>query len=114
MHSRSSTKVATGHLKRTKGTFLNEAHKFKTSDDPDNPCSGLETHFKKHEMDTVACRAKSKDMSKMVSVFTAHPLFTVDNMRALLQKVLIIQGLCLKSWDIHKRAPLKSMLTSQQ
>ena len=49
-------KDATGHLKRTKGTFLDRAHKFKTGDDPDDPCSRLKTHFKKHGSDTVACR----------------------------------------------------------
>ena len=80
MHS-SSAKAATGHLKCTEGTSLDEACKFKISDDPDNQCSRLETHFKKHDSDTTACGRRPNNMKNMVSSFTACPLFTVDNMK---------------------------------
>ena len=76
-----NTKAATGHLKDTKGKFLGKACKFKSSDDPDDLCSRLETHFKKHNLGTVARRRKLIDMSTMVSVFTACPLVTAENMK---------------------------------
>ena len=59
-----------------------EAHRFKTGDNLDNPCARLKTHFKKHRLDTIAHRNNPNNVSQMVSVFTSHPLLTVDDIKA--------------------------------
>ena len=79
----SSAKAATGHLKHTEGIFLHKAHRFKTGDDLDNLCARLETHFKKHGMDTITRQNNPNHMSEMVSALTSHPLFTVKSVENL-------------------------------
>ena len=95
----SSTKATTGHLKCTKGIFLKEAHRFKTGDDLDNLRARLETHFKKHRMNTMACRHNPNDKEEMTSVFTSHPLFTVKNMKTLDQALVSACNTCNKQND---------------
>ena len=71
------------HLKHTEGMFSNEACRFKTGEDLNNLCAGLNTHFKRHGLDTVTCRNNPNDEMNMMSVFTSHPLFTVESMRTI-------------------------------
>ena len=77
----SSTKAATSHLKHTEATFVKEACRFKAGEDPDDSCARLETHFKKHGMDTITCRNDPNEPKKMVSVFNSHPPFTIESMK---------------------------------
>ena len=87
----SNAKAATSHLKRTEGIFLDKAHRFKTGDDLDNPCARLKTHFKKHVVDAITHQTTPNDMTKMVSVLTLCPLFTVKSVKSLNQALV---GLC--------------------
>ena len=73
----------TSQLKCTKGTFLDEAHRFKAGDDLDDPCTRQETRFKKHGFDTIAHRNNPNKPTKMTSVFASCPLFTTENMKTL-------------------------------
>ena len=77
----SGAKTATTHLKRTKGTFTKEAHRFKTGEDLDNLCARLETHFKKHGLDTIAHGNDPANTRNVVNISTSHPLFTVESMK---------------------------------
>ena len=77
----SNAKAATSHLKRAEGTFLEEACRFKTGEDLDDPCARLETHFKKHGMDAITCRNNPNDEKQMASAFDSHPPFTVEKMK---------------------------------
>ena len=60
----SDAKAATSHLKRAEGTFVKEAHRFKTGEDLDDPCVGLETHSRKHGMDTITHRNNPNEVTK--------------------------------------------------
>ena len=78
----SSAKATTGHFKCTEGMFVKEAHRFKAGKDLDDLCARLETHFKKHRMDTITCRNNPNKVSKVASVFDSCPLFTIKSMKA--------------------------------
>ena len=64
-------------MKHTGGIFLDEACGFKAGDDLDDLCARLETHFKKHGLDT----NNPNDTNKMMSEFHSHPLFTVESIK---------------------------------
>ena len=77
----SNAKAATSHLKRAKGMFVEEACRVKTGEDLDDLCAGLETHFRKHRMDTITCRNNPNEETQMASAFDLHPPFTVESMK---------------------------------
>ena len=77
----SSAKAAAGHLKHIEGIFLDKACRFKTGEDLDDLHARLETHFKKHGMDTITCRNDPNEPKKVVSVFNSHPPFTIESMK---------------------------------
>ena len=77
-----STKAAAGHLKCTRGMFLDKVCKFKTGDDLDDSHSRLESHFEMHSLDMAAHKMKLNAVSITVSVFTTHPKFAIDNIKA--------------------------------
>ena len=78
-----SAKAATSHLKCAKGIFLKQAHRFKTRDNLDDLCARLETHFKRHGIDAIAHRNNPNNQTKMVSVFTLCPPFTIESVKNL-------------------------------
>ena len=78
----SNAKAATSHLKRAKGVFVEEACRFKTGEDLDDPCARLKTHFRKHRMDTITHRNNPNEEKQMVSAFNLHLLFTVKSTKA--------------------------------
>ena len=61
--------------------FVEEACRFKTGEDLDDPCARLETHFRKHRMDMITHRNNPNKEKQMASVFDLHPLFTIESMK---------------------------------
>ena len=61
--------------------FVKEACRFKTGEDLDDLCAGLETHFRKHRMGTITHRNNPNEEKQMASVFDSHPLFTIKSMK---------------------------------